>query len=199
MRTDLTGRVVQGIVAEHGRLDAVVANAGEATPTPVDQPVAEAAVVFDRMITANTRSAFVTVRAALPQLVVAGGDVVLVSTDHVSPRPGSVPKAGGMESYDAAKWALEGLRRSWAATLARHRVRVNTIAMGETDTPMLRGFLAARGVSSERIEAMAAGWLRAMDVAGVIVDLLADTDPRRTDTVVGLWPGFPVELPALPT
>ena len=124
---------------------------GVATGTPL----AAAVETFDRMLTANLRTAYVAVRAAIPHLVAAGrGDVVLVSTDHVVPRPGSVPKAGFMEAYDAAKWALEGLRRNWAVTLGRAGVRVNTVAMGETDTPMLREFLADRGTAPERIDQM---------------------------------------------
>jgi NAD(P)-dependent dehydrogenase (short-subunit alcohol dehydrogenase family) len=185
-------RVVDHAVTTHGRLDAVVANAGAAELSSADLDVGEAVAMFDRMITANLRTAYVTVRAALPHLVVAGrADIVLVSTDHVCPRPGSRPKVGWMEGYDAAKWGLEGLVRNWAATLGRHGVRVNALAMGETDTPMLRDFLTERGVSSERIDEMAAGWLTAADIADVAVALLAEHEPSRSGTTIGLWPGFP--------
>jgi NAD(P)-dependent dehydrogenase (short-subunit alcohol dehydrogenase family) len=192
------GRVVDAVAATGRRIDAVVANAGQATMTPRDASLDEAVAVFDRMMEANARTTYVTVLAATPQLGDGGGDVVIVSTDHVMPRPGSASKAGFMECYDAGKWALEGLRRNWAVTLGRHGVRVNTVAMGETDTPMLREFLTDRGTPAERIEAMARGWMSADEVAGVIVALLADDDPARTDTTIGLWPGQPVELPPLP-
>jgi 3-oxoacyl-[acyl-carrier protein] reductase len=191
-------RVVAHAIAAYGRLDAVLAAAGAAEVTSPDAPPAEAAALLDRMVEANLRTAYVTVRAALPHLATAGrGDLVLVSTDHVCPRPGARPKAGWMEEYDAAKWALEGLQRNWAVRLASRGIRVNSLAMGETDTPMLRTFLTDRGVPSEQIDEMAHGWLTAADIATVVVALLAEDVPSRTGTTIGLWPGFPVELPPL--
>jgi hypothetical protein len=62
---------------------------------------------------------------------------------------------------------------------------------------MLREFLAEHGVAAERIDEMARGWLSARDVASVIVALIADADPARTGTTIGVWPGHPVELPRL--
>jgi NAD(P)-dependent dehydrogenase (short-subunit alcohol dehydrogenase family) len=191
-------RVVANAVHTYGRLDAVVAAAGAAELASPDGPAADAAELFDRMIEANLRTAYVTVRAALAHLATDGrGDIVLVSTDHVCPRPDARPKAGWMEEYDAAKWGLEGLQRNWATRLASRGIRVNSLAMGETDTPMLRTFLADRGVPSEQIDEMAHRWLTAADIAGVVVALLTEDAPSRTGTTIGLWPGFPVELPPL--
>ena len=190
-------RVVETTSRAGARIDAVVANAGAVEATPRHASLDEAADMFDRMISGNARTAYVAVRASLAQLVGGGGDIVLLSTDHVLPEPGAEPKIVFMECYDAAKWALEGLRRNWAVTLGRHGVRVNTVAMGETDTPMLREFLVEHGVAGERVDEMASGWLSARDVASVIVALLADADPARTGTTIGLWPGHPVQLPRL--
>lgn len=190
-------RVVDRAIEAFGRLDAVVANAGAAEMSPIDLPLADAAAMFDRMFQANLRTAYVSVRAALPHLIASGrSDIVLVSTDHLSPRPGSSPKVGWMEGYDAAKWGLAGLQHDWAATLAPHGVRVNSLAMGETDTPMLREFLAELGMSDDRIAERASGWLSASDVAEVVVALLEERDPARTGTTIGLWPGSPCGLPA---
>jgi NAD(P)-dependent dehydrogenase (short-subunit alcohol dehydrogenase family) len=190
-------RVVETTSNAGARIDAVVANAGAVAATSRDASLDQAVDVFDRMIADNARTAYVAVRASLAQLVDGGGDIVLLSTDHVVPEPGVEPKTGFMECYDAGKWALEGLRRNWAVTLGRHGVRVNTVAMGATDTPMLREFLAEHGVAAERIDEMARGWLSARDVASVIVALIADADPARTGTTIGVWPGHPVELPRL--
>jgi NAD(P)-dependent dehydrogenase (short-subunit alcohol dehydrogenase family) len=191
--------LVEQAVERFGRLDAVVANAGIAVPTPPDLPLAEVVEAFDAQWHAIARAAYVTGRASLTALRRAArerdrpSDLILVSTDHVVPRPGSSPKVGWLDGYDAAKWALEGLRRNWAATQRRSDdfpgVRVNTIGMGETDTPMLRGFLAGRGAAQADIDRMAQGWMTGPDVAEVFLWLLADDDPDRTDTAIGLWPG----------
>lgn len=192
-------QLVEQAVAHFGRLDAVVANAGIAIPTPPDMSLADVVDAFDAQWQAIARAAYVTGRASLAALRRAAveqdrpSDLILVSTDHVVPRPGSSPKVGWLDGYDAAKWALEGLRRNWAATQRRSDdfpgIRVNTIAMGETDTPMLRGFLAGRGVAPGDINRMAQGWMTGPDVAEVFLWLLADDNPDRTDTSIGLWPG----------
>lgn len=195
---DAMERVVAGAVERFGGVDLIVANAGVAELSSLGTPASDAVAMFDRMIEGNLRTAYVTVRCALDQLVAAGrADIVLVSTDHVVPRPGATPKTGWMEGYDAAKWGLEGLLRNWSVTLAPHGVRVNAVAMGETDTPMLREFLTDRQVPESTIDRMASGWLTADDIAGVVVALVADPAAERTGTRIGLWPGFPAELPPL--
>ena len=196
--------VVADTVARFGYLDTVVANAGLAIMTPPTDTLTAVIDAFDAQWQANAKAAFVTGRAAFAALEAAAGqrgvpsDIVLVSTDHVVPNPAAVPKVGWLDGYDAAKWALEGMRRNWSATLRGRGdaagVRVNTVAMGETDTPMLRNFLTARGVPDTTIDQMATTWMTAADVAEVFVALLADTDPTRTGTTVGLWPGQPMEL-----
>lgn len=199
---DAMKAVVNGSLERYGCLDAVVANAGIALPTPPDRPLGEIVADFDAQWRAITRAAFVTGRASLGALRDAasrhGGrirpaDLVIVSTDHVVARPTGPVKVGWLDAYDAAKWALEGLRRNWAATQRPSEgfagVRVNTIGMGETDTPMLRDFLATRGVESDAIDAMATEWMTSQQVAAVFIDLLIDDDSERTDTAIGLWPG----------
>lgn len=192
-------RLIESAVERFGHLDAVVANAGIAVPAPPDLPLEEVVASFDAQWNAIARAAYVTGRASMPALrraAVARGlpsDIILVSTDHVVPRPASAPKVGWLDGYDAAKWALEGLRRNWAAT--QHHddgfpgIRVNTIGMGETDTPMLRGFLSGRGVAHDEIDRLSASWMTSTDVAEVFLWLLADRDLDRTDTAIGLWPG----------
>ena len=49
-------------------------------------------------------------------------------------------------------------------------------------------------IATEEIDRLAAGWMTAEDVADVFLWLLGDTDPDRTDTAVGLWPGHPRRL-----
>ncbi len=193
-------RIVHDLDAEGIEVDSVVTAAGLAEFVTVDTPVGEAAASFARMIEGNLTSCYVAVRALFPHLVRSGrANVVIVSTDHVHVRPGARPKSGFMEGYDAAKWGLEGLRRNWSTVLGRYGGRANIVAMGETDTPMLREFMADRGATDAEMDerAVAEGWLTSDQVGGVIVAMLADDDPRRTDTNVGLWPGFPAVLPPL--
>jgi NAD(P)-dependent dehydrogenase (short-subunit alcohol dehydrogenase family) len=193
-------RVVHDLEADGIAVDSIVTAAGLAEFVTADTPVGEAAASFARMIEGNLTSCYVAVRSVFAHLIRSGrANVVIVSTDHVHVRPGATPKSGFMEGYDAAKWGLEGLRRNWSTVLGRHGGKANIVAMGETDTPMLREFMADRGTTQAEMDerSVAEGWLTSDGVGSVIVALLADVDPRRTDTNVGLWPGFPVALPPL--
>jgi 3-oxoacyl-[acyl-carrier protein] reductase len=102
--------------------------------TAARAPLAEtSASVFDEVIAGNLKSAFLTVKAAMP-LLQAGREaaVVLVSSGlAVKATPGYGP-------YSAAKAGVLALTRLLAAESAP-RVRVNAVAPGAVDTPFLTG------------------------------------------------------------
>lgn len=198
-------QAVQLVEASFPALDIVVNNAGLARWSSLDLDLTVADATLTEVLDANLRSAFLVTRAAVPALRRTGGDVVNVSTDHVfncgSPVPiehdpsSACPWARrargfgaqrGMDAYDAAKWALNGLTGSWARHLAPDGVRVNGLCVGATDTPMLRA-----AVGGELPDDMLV--LSADEVATVVVDLIAGGD--RTGQNVGVWPGHEVSLP----
>ncbi len=138
------------------------------------------------------------------------GEIVNNSTDHVqtcgAPFPldhedapscpwaerGPRPTGGGpgMDLYDAAKWGINGLTLSWAQALAPSNIRVNALCMGATDTHMLRGFH-----NHDPDPAVVASWMRAEDVAGLMIDLLREGPEGRTGENIGIAVGHPIVLP----
>jgi len=111
----------------HGRIDALVLNAGLSEPATIAEETAEH---FDRHFGVNVRGALFGIQAALPVLS-DGASVVLV---------GSIADAMGVtpfSTYGATKAALRSYARSWAAELAPRRIRVNVVAPGPTDTDMM--------------------------------------------------------------
>ena len=148
---------------------------------------------FDRLFGSNTKGAFLFGRAVAPIMIErGGGDIVNISTDHVEPGPGSRRHHGhgGMDLYNASKWALNGLTFDWATTLAKHHIRVNNICMGATDTEMLRGLLGP----NPDPEFMAT-WMQPAQVAQVLIDLLAEGPDGRTGDNIGLYAGAECVLP----
>ena len=136
--------VVDATADEHGTIDILVNNAGEFVLSGPRDDWERAAGDFDRLFGSNTKGAFLFGRAVAPIMIErGGGDIVNISTDHVKPCPDCRPHHGhgGMDLYNASKWALNGLTFDWAIALAKHRIRVNNICMGATDTEMLRGLL----------------------------------------------------------
>ncbi len=145
---DRLAEVVSRGVAEFGRLDFVLANAG----------ILPAAGEQGRDITAYTdaigvmlNGVYFTVEAALPAMLANpdGGAIVMtssaagfksVSTDFDS-------MSHGAAGYTAAKHGVVGLMRHFATSLASRNIRVNSVHPGGVATPMvlneaMAGFVA---------------------------------------------------------
>lgn len=111
-----------------GGLDVLVNNA--ATHSEV-VPLAETTEAdFDRVMTVNARSVFLTVRYAARHLR-DGGRIVNISTlNTVLPAPGNAP-------YAASKGALEQLTLVASRELGARGITVNAVSPGATDTDLL--------------------------------------------------------------
>jgi NAD(P)-dependent dehydrogenase (short-subunit alcohol dehydrogenase family) len=72
-----------------------------------------------------------------------------------------------MDIYDASKFAIRGLTKSWAEALRPHRIRVNELCMGATDGEVLREFMGERATP----EAVAT-WLSPHELGRVLVQLM---------------------------
>jgi NAD(P)-dependent dehydrogenase (short-subunit alcohol dehydrogenase family) len=168
---------VDDVVAQHGPIEVAVANAGIARATHPLDPWDKGLDDFRTMIGVNLAGAYHLGRAVAPGMAAAGaGNIVLVSTDHMVDRPGRTTGGGAwMDLYDAAKWGLRGLVESWALALGPSGVRVNSLCMGATDTPMLRSFMAGRITPEFEAQIMSPE-----HVAGVLVDLLREGPTGRT-------------------
>nr|WP_194923399.1 SDR family oxidoreductase [Catenulispora pinisilvae] len=120
-------RIVQTVLAMHGRLDVLINNAGIVRGGALGTLAPETIVP---QIATNLIAPILLAQAALPALEASGGVIVNVSTS-VGQRawPGS-------SVYAATKTALESLTRSWAVELAPRGIRVLAVAPGAIDTPI---------------------------------------------------------------
>jgi SDR family mycofactocin-dependent oxidoreductase len=107
-------------VAELGRLDVVIANAGMTTAARVWEIDAEH---WRESIDVNLTGAFHTAKAAVPIMLEQGSGGSIVFTSSVAGLRG-LPFLG---SYVAAKHGLVGLAKTLANELAEYRIRVNTV------------------------------------------------------------------------
>ncbi len=197
---------VDGAAARLGGLDIVVNNAGVVRVTsPTADPWDQAVEDFRATVGVNLGGTYLVGRAAMRHLVERGGDIVNITTDHIHTcgypiavdhgdaaacpwatvrRP---PLGGpGFDVYDASKWGVKGLTLVWSRALAPHGVRVNSLGMGPTDTPMFRSHLGTA--------ALPPSTMRPEDVAGVLVELIAEGPGGRTGDSVEVWAGHPCVL-----
>lgn len=118
---DLDGlrSVVDDAVARLGRLDVVVANAGICIPRAWHRVTPE---IFRDTLDVNVTGTWNTIMVGAPHLVAAGGGsiVVISSAAGMKVQPYMVP-------YTASKWAVRGMAKAFAAELAQHAIRVNSV------------------------------------------------------------------------
>jgi NAD(P)-dependent dehydrogenase (short-subunit alcohol dehydrogenase family) len=122
--------VLARIGEEAGRLDVAFNNAGVAGEAHriEDYPTVD----FDKVININLRSVFLGMKYELPLMKRSGGGAIC-NTASVAALTGP----GGMCAYAASKHGVHGLTRVAAMENASHNIRVNTLAPGWTETPMV--------------------------------------------------------------
>jgi NADP-dependent 3-hydroxy acid dehydrogenase YdfG len=137
---DLTNReqaenVVQRAVAELGRLDTVVNNAGVMLLGPA---LTSPAQDWDTMIALNVQAQLYVTRAALPHLVQAAADGPRRVADvvTVSSTAGRVARPGA-SVYALTKFGVTAFSESLRQELINQRVRVSVVEPGTVDTELV--------------------------------------------------------------
>jgi NAD(P)-dependent dehydrogenase (short-subunit alcohol dehydrogenase family) len=169
--------LVNATVAAFGRIDILVNNAGVFPRVPfLDMTLAD----WDFVHTINLRAACFCAQAAARRMVEAGiqGSIISLASSAIF---GASPRG---VHYAASKGGVVSLTRAMAMELAPHRIRVNAIAPGLTDTAqprygMTEEELAARGI------AMPLGRIgQPEDIANVAVFLASERSAFVTGQVV---------------
>jgi NAD(P)-dependent dehydrogenase (short-subunit alcohol dehydrogenase family) len=162
-------------VARFGRLDVAVNNAGtEGTLGPITEQSAQSyADVFDTNVLGVLLSLKHELRVMLPQ---KRGSII-----NVSSVAGHVGFAGA-SVYVASKHAVEGLTKTAALEAAELGVRVNAVAPGPVETPMLDRFTGGSADAKAGFLAMVPSKRAATvdEVAQTILFLASDKAPYIT-------------------
>ena len=175
--------LVDGIVAEHGRLDLAANVAGY--PGVYAELAESSTEVWRHTLAVNLDGAYFCVRAELRAMLAAGPGATGRSIVNVA---SSAARMGvpGLASYSASKHGVLGLTRTAAMEVARKGIRVNAVCPGTVRTPMLAGFV---GGDQELLEGMGrrAPMGRLADpgeIAEAIVWLLSDASSYVTGASV---------------
>ena len=120
---------IESLVSRTGPLHGVFANAGILPPpTPVEAIDWQQ---WDRVLQVNLTGAMLTLVSSVAHVVDGGSLLVNGSSLAIRPRTQRL-------AYVAAKAGLHAAARALALELAPRRIRVNVVAPGLTDTPMVR-------------------------------------------------------------
>jgi len=120
-------QAIRSTVAKWRRVDVLVNDAAMMTFKPlVDLPEAD----WDRVLAVNLRSVFLFCKYAVPHMQ-RGGSIVNVSSVHAHETTRNVVP------YATSKGGMEALTRGLSEELAQRKIRINCVAPGAVDTPML--------------------------------------------------------------
>lgn len=166
-RAEVT-RAVEEAVVQWGQLDVLVNNAGWDKLEPFLDSEEE---TWDRIIGINFKAMLYVCKAVLPHMVQRGaGKVINIASD--AGRVGSMGEA----VYAGTKGAIIAFSKTLAREMARHRITVNVVCPGLTETPLLQG-IRQQSPKSERVidavtRAIPLGRVgQPEDVAGAVVYL----------------------------
>ena len=123
---------VQAVMAQHGRIDGVVNNAGGNDAIGLRHQPAE----FRESLEKNIVTCFVLIHHALDALIAAQGCIINIGSKC------SVTGQGGTSGYAASKGAMNALTREWALDLGKFGIRVNCVIPAEVITPLYERWLA---------------------------------------------------------
>ncbi|MCB0994812.1 MAG: SDR family oxidoreductase [Acidimicrobiales bacterium] len=178
--------VVTATVAEHGRIDVLVNNAGIHRAAPVhEMDEGEFRTVLD----VNLVGPFLGIQAVVPHMPRGGSIINVASLNGLAAQPGT-------SAYTSSKFALRGLTRAAALDLGRLGIRVNAVLPGVVRTPMVAY------VVDEREDELAAGLPlgrigEPTDIAAAVAFLASDQSSWMTGSDVTVDGGLMASTPRL--
>ena len=160
--------IVDDAVAQLGRLDIVVANAGICVPKAWDATTPQ---IFQDTISTNITGVWNTVMVGAPHLVAAGGgSIILISSAAgLKVQPFMVP-------YTTSKFAVRGMAKAFAAELGKYGIRVNSVHPTGVNTPMGSGRMQEEiGAAIAGYDRLGAMFINMLPVDGTEPEDVADT------------------------
>jgi NAD(P)-dependent dehydrogenase (short-subunit alcohol dehydrogenase family) len=152
-REDVT-KIIAAAQSRFDGLDIMVANAGVSKYVPFEEATEDD---LDVVLDTNLRGALLCAQAAIPALRGRqGGSIVFISSVQ------AFVTLPGCVAYAAAKAGLIAAARALAVEVGREGIRVNAIAPGVFDTPMLHRDLDGMNVDE------ASGFLARVEGANVL-------------------------------
>jgi NAD(P)-dependent dehydrogenase (short-subunit alcohol dehydrogenase family) len=164
-------RAVEETIAQFGRLDALVNNAGVNDKVGLEQGSPEKYV---ESLQRNLLHYYNMAHYALPHLKKSRGSIVNIASKT------AITGQGGTSGYASSKGAILALTREWAVELLPYSMRVNAIVPAEVMTPLYRRWLDTFPSPQEKLQTILAKiplgnrMTLPEEIASMVVFLLSD-------------------------
>ena len=188
--------VVERGIAEFGKIDILVANAGIVAPVPLLDITDDD---WSDMIDIDLTGVFKSIRAVAPHMVERRSGRIIATASIVG-RIG----ASGLSHYAAAKWGVIGLVKSAALEFGPYGVTVNAVCPTNVDTPMIQNpamyALFAPGVQNptrddvtpgfSSLNALPVPWVQVQDISEGMLYLAAESGRYVTGETLTIAAGW---------
>lgn len=182
-----TTAALDKIERELGRVSLVVACAGISQPQPAEL-MTEAQ--WGAVIAANLTGVFNSLRLAGSRMIgKGGGSMVAISSVN------GLGAQAARTNYNASKFGVIGVVKTLAIEWGRHGIRVNAVAPGVVDTPLIRRNIPIDTIEGVMLDRVPMGrFCNADEIANACLFLLSDAGSYVNGTVLavdgGLTAGF---------
>lgn len=166
------------VLAEHGFLDVVVANAGVQL-FGEDAPIGELDLtIWRRTIDINLTGTFLTVKHAV-RAMRAGASIIVTGSPT-----GMTGEGAGFTAYSTSKAGIHGLVRTAATDYAKAGIRINCVVPGFTATPLTSRITDNVDVTTQIVSRVPLGRPGTPeDVTGIMVYLASDESAYATGSM----------------
>ena len=177
-------RLVETAIVTYGRLDILFNNVGGAYGgTGLKVTVEE----WDRTMDLNLKSVLLMCKYAVPEMVKVGGGTIVNNSSMAAYH------SHGIYAYSASKAGVIALTRCLAVGLAGDNIRVNCVAPGLMDTPLVAPIMTEKRIRrvAERVPLGRHG--RAEETAATVLFLASDESSYITGQTIPIDGGFSVQ------
>lgn len=167
---------IKALVEKTGKVDGVVHSAGIYMLAPLR--LSSRAHIEDQLRINTVGPMLLTQQLLLRNAVNPGGSMVFISSisGHIG--------VNGVSAYGGSKAALEAMARSLSLEVAKKKIRVNCLAPGLVETPMLEAARAAAGGLEDILAKYPLGLGKPEDVANAAIFFLSPASRWITGTTL---------------
>lgn len=180
-------KAVQTVVAQFGRIEGLVNNAGVNDGVNLEHGSYEA---FMASLHKNLVHYYLMAHHALPQLKKSKGSIVNIGSKTAE------TGQGGTSAYAAANGGRNALTREWAVELLKYNIRVNAIIVAECYTPLYEKWIKTFPDPEERLkkinEKIPLGnrMTTAEEIANMVAFLLSERSSHTTGQMIYVDGGY---------
>jgi 3-oxoacyl-[acyl-carrier protein] reductase len=176
-------RMVAAVLERHGRIDVLVNNAGI---TKDARLVKMTLTQFDAVIDVNLRGVFHCSQAVAAAMIERGAGVILNASSVVG-----IYGNFGQTNYAASKFGVIGFTKTWSRELGPKGIRVNAVAPGFVETPIL-GTIPDKVLDQMRAQIPLGRLARPQEIANVYAFLASDEASYINGAVIEVAGGMTV-------